>query len=282
MSESGNLYELVETVEGVPTFRHLQTGENLHGQAGPWQEAWNLYVGPSALASRAGEVVIYDIGMGCAAQVLASLNAFEGNSAMSRCEVISFDLESRGIAALLGSIDRFPYARPYAGILGNLLATGEARLERDGRLFLWRFVPGDFRATVGRVRSGELPAADLIYYDFFSPSRHPHLWTYGLFSTLYEQSGDAAMLFTYSSATAVRAALAAAGFFLGYGVASGKKAKTTIAAKRIADLNDPLPEKWAKTFFASHIPFVAVETPEVMSLIRLKMAHHPQFCACEC
>jgi queuine tRNA-ribosyltransferase len=277
MSDSGNRYELVATVEGVPTFRHLQTGENLHGQAGPWQEAWNLYVGPSMLAARSGAVTIYDVGMGCAAQVLASLNAFEKNPALSRCEVVSFDLEPNGIAALLASIDRFPYAQPYAGILGELLATGEARSERDGRLFVWRFVAGDFRTTIARVESGELPAPDLIFYDFFSPSRHAYLWTHSLFATLFERSGDGALLFTYSSATAVRASLAAAGFFLGYGVPSGKKAKTTIAAKRIADLNDPMPEKWAKTFSASHIPFVAVETPEVQALIRLKMAQHPQF-----
>jgi tRNA U34 5-methylaminomethyl-2-thiouridine-forming methyltransferase MnmC len=288
----GNSYVLDVTVGGDSTFRHVATGEVLHGQVGPWKEAWNLYVTPAGLSTRAGEVVVYDLGLGCGAQLLATLAAFRGNPALRHCTVVSFDLEDGGLRALAAEIQNFPYAQAYAEDIALFLdasrraseGRGQSgdeghdalveRVEPDGRTFQWRFVRGDFCETIVR---DDLPPADVIFFDFFSPARHPWLWRRRIFEALRERSTERALLFTYTSASAARATLAAGGFFVGLSPPSGKKVKSTVGARTHADLLDPLPASWKRTFLTSHKGFLEGESDEEKAAITERIVAHPQF-----
>jgi queuine tRNA-ribosyltransferase len=277
--DAGNFYVLTETAKGVPTFRHVSTGENLHGQAGPWEEAISLYIEPSGVLGCEGEVVVYDVGMGCAAQVLAMLWAWRQNGKMRKCTVVSFDLEKRGVFSLLENCERFPFAKRERSFLGKMCETNCVTLDSDdGRQFCWQFVEGDFRDTIRSTEVQKNAKADFIFYDFFSPSSHPYLWTYELFCELRKCVSDSCLLFTYSCATRVRAALLAAGFFVGFGVPSGKKAKTTVAAVNLVRLKEPLPHAWVDTFQRSHAGFLECERAELIPEITQKVLLHRQFC----
>jgi tRNA U34 5-methylaminomethyl-2-thiouridine-forming methyltransferase MnmC len=276
--DAGNSYVLVETVKGVPTFRHVATGENLHGQAGPWEETMHLYIGPSGLLEMAGSCVVYDVGMGCAAQVLGALCAWRKNKNLRRCVVVSFDLEKRGVEALLQECALFPFAHGERGFLEQMVQRNEVSLVlEDGREFAWSFVSGDFRETIRSDLASRLPLADVVFYDFFSPSSHPHLWTYDVFRHLRERVSHHAVLFTYSCATRVRAAMLAADFCVGLGVPSGKKAKTTVASPRYSLLREPLPLSWLTTFQRSHAGFLECEDETLIPVIRQKVLEHRQF-----
>lgn len=273
----GNVYEPVTTARGVSTFRHVATGELLHGQAGPWQEAWALYVEPARITERSGHLTVFDVGMGCAAQVFATLEAFAAAPALKSLRIVSFDLENHGLASLLKHQALFAYVQPWLCAVQSVLKCGSARgVTADEREWEWVFVPGDFRQTVFAAAQGQ-DRADLVYFDFFSPASHPHLWSFSVVEPLARLMSERASLATYSCSTAVRAVFAATGLFLGYGVSSGKKARTTVAARRLADLEAPLPREWLQTFLRSHQPFLPSEEVANRSLIRNRLLAHPQF-----
>jgi queuine tRNA-ribosyltransferase len=71
---------------------------------------------------------------------------------------------------------------------------------------------------------------DLIFYDMFSINACSRVWTLDAFRRLFAAcDGRAVELFTYTSSTAIRAALLAAGFYVARGCGVGDRAETTIA-----------------------------------------------------
>ena len=110
MKAEGNTYFLEELGEGIYSFRHVQTGEILHGSVGPVKEARDLYMGSSGLLKNASEtLVVFDVGMGCGAQLLALLDFLNSDdAACSKLRIFSFDLEKNGLSALLAAADYFP------------------------------------------------------------------------------------------------------------------------------------------------------------------------------
>ena len=273
----GNEYILTTTASGIATFRHVLTGETLHGQVGPYEEAWSLYVASSGLLSHQGDAVVFDLGMGCAAQVFACLDAVTENPALTNLRIVSFDLEKKGLSALLNHLGHFPFAREHETFLKLMCDQNEIHVTLPtGQTIHWQFVEGDFCKSI-TAAPGTFGFADYLFYDFFSAANQPHLWTLDLFEHLFAHTSASALLVTYSSATCTRAVMAAAGFYVGLGIVSGKKMKSTLAARKLERLAEPLPPKWKNTFFTSHKPFCSAETAEGQIKIAEKIKAHPQF-----
>lgn len=273
----GNAYVRDVTIHGVPTFRHVATGEVLHGQVGPWKEAWQLYLEPAGLLTREGAVTVYDLGLGCGAQVLACLEAFKKNPGLTQCDVVSFDLEKAGLTALLADAADHPHALAHIEDLERFVRAGDddiVEVREGARVFRWRFLRGDFRATMLR---DDLPQADFFFFDFFSPSSHPWLWRPAVFQRLRALATSRARLITYASATCARTAIVSGGFYIGYGIPSGRKVKSTVGACALEDLADPFPAKWRDTFLASHKPFLPDATEEEKAEVTARLLAHPQF-----
>ncbi|NBX17917.1 MAG: hypothetical protein EBR09_11180 [Proteobacteria bacterium] len=281
MSNDGNKYVLEDIGGGLYSFRHIQTGEILHGTVGPEKEARDLYMGSSGLMqNNAPSRTVFDIGTGCGAQLLALLDFInEPNNTCENLRIFSFDLEKLGLQALAGAAGHFPSALIHQEFLERAIATDNVIMKTpSGKTVEWNFVAGDFRETVLIPLTKEDGLkADAVFYDFFSPASHPWLWTFDLFKKLFEYSHPKTRLVTYSSATSVKAALAAAGWFVGNTIASGKKAKSIIAAGSLGELDDPLPAKFLSTFENSHKPFCPSETEESKQNIRERLRCHPQF-----
>ncbi len=276
--EQGNKYVITQTSTGIYSFKHLATNEILHGQVGPWQEANLLYVDHSGIKESQSDLfVVYDIGMGCGSQLFAMYEAFIKNNNIKKLCVVSFDLEKNGLLSLKENISYFPYLSDYTDLLNLLILNDKVMIHTaDHREFEWIFIKGDFSQLIPEIFNS-LPNADVVCYDFFSPAKHPHLWTYQLFAKLYIKSNLEVKLITYTSATAVRAALLAAGFFVGFGPISGKKAKSTIATKKKSNLTDPLPEVWKQTFTASCAKFSEKESEIDKNIIASKINQHTQW-----
>ncbi|APJ04014.1 MnmC family methyltransferase [Silvanigrella aquatica] len=277
VNKQGNQYVLAETASGIPTFKHIETNEILHGQVGPYEEAYNLYVKSSSIENFAQNIVIYDLGMGCGAQIIAMYNAFLKNKKIPKLTIVSFDLEKQGLIALLKNIQLFPYAFEFEILLKKCIEQNHiSHFLDDGREFEWIFIEGDFVKTI-KIFEGKFPFADIVCYDFFSPASHPHLWTYEVFLNLKNHMNPKSKLITYSSATCVRAAMLAAGFFVGFGPLSGKKAKSTIAASSLNLLEEPLPLSWQTTFYRSGAKFCSVESEVSQQTILEALNSHPQW-----
>ncbi len=72
------LFEIVTTTLGVTSIRHKIVDEIMHNPVGPWAEANALYIEQSKLGQRLAapgeELILFDVGLGAAANALAALH----------------------------------------------------------------------------------------------------------------------------------------------------------------------------------------------------------------
>jgi queuine tRNA-ribosyltransferase len=113
----------------------------------------------------------------------------------------------------------------------------------------WNLLPGDFRD----LQLVDLPAPDLVYFDFYAPAKCPELWTHAVFKKLYAQMVPKpdSLLITYASNKAIRAAMLLAGFFVGEGAQTSMKLHTTVASPTLEALQRPIGADWLKGFECS-------------------------------
>lgn len=278
LKEQGNKYVLTNTVSGIPTFKHIETNEVLHGQVGPYEEAIHLYVNSSNLLHlQQKNVVVYDLGMGCGAQLIAMYQSFLQNLNINKLTVVSFDLEKEGLIALQENLALFPYVKEFSELLPLCISQNKILYQLpDGRLFEWIFVQGNFCETIA-FPAGTYPLANVVCYDFFSPASHPHLWTLQVFLNLKAHLAVDSKIITYSSATCARAVMFASGLFVGFGPISGKKSKSTIATTIFFELQEPLSLDWRNTFGRSEARFSLEENSLDKDKIVDLVETHPQW-----
>lgn len=204
-------------------------------------EAVALHVQGQRLVERAarheGTFVIWDVGLGAAANAIAALEALSGPPVP--IEMHSFDLTLAPLAFAHAHAAELGYVLPWKKPIASLLATGEWRAA-SGKL-RWKVLLGDFRE-----RMRDPPPPDAVFYDPYSARTNPELWTLEHFTALRARlSGESGcMLTNYTRSTALRVSLMLAGFFVGLGGATGEKDQTTIAATRLDLLDQPLDKDW--------------------------------------
>jgi queuine tRNA-ribosyltransferase len=266
-------YELVLTSLGVPAVRDAVLGEVMHPVVGPGVESERLYVAQSRLRSRLAErgppLVLFDVGLGAGSNALAALAAADAVEGGRRLEIASFerDTGALALAASEAGAARLGLGQRQVAAARSLLERGRFESPRA----LWRLVPGDLRETLPR----EEARAELVFWDPFSPKANPELWTVAAFSALRARCAPRADVYTYSTATATRAALLLAGFHVGAGDASGPKQETTAAATDPALLARALDARWLARLERSSAPFPVDAPPGALERIRA----HPQFAA---
>jgi tRNA U34 5-methylaminomethyl-2-thiouridine-forming methyltransferase MnmC len=282
-----NDYQLVQLANGANTLFSASYGEKLHPGLGPQAEADLLYVRQLKICERlrnhAGELIIWDIGLGAAANALAALRATREIS--GRLRLVSFDNTSEPLAFALKNSAALGYLADYENQITGLLRDRCVEFDNGKLSVIWEFHLGDFPALVvsgilpavepgilpgglsretftglnhseanpgGKMppsTAGRMPAATpphAIFYDAFSPAKNPAMWTLPVFENLFRALDPAqpCALTTYSRSTLIRATLLLAGFFVGVGHATGMKEETTIAANTPALITEPLHARW--------------------------------------
>ena len=98
------LYDLVIFPNGTASLKPKGTTEPMHSSIGAWTEAQSLYVGPSRLQERLTDasttpLVVYDVGMGIAANALAALQCALNIPSSTRrgLHVVSFENDLNGL-----------------------------------------------------------------------------------------------------------------------------------------------------------------------------------------
>ncbi len=241
-------YELVRLVSGVWSVRSLAEGETFHPVIGPSAEAEALYLRQLQLVDRMrahrGEFVIWDVGLGSAANPLTVLRATRELATPVR--LLSFDRTLAPLRFGLAHADRLSYFAGYEPVIRQL--GGERCVEfRNGRQPAhWEVQVADFPRLVNEPAAEAWPKPHAILYDAFSPARNPEMWTLPLFTRLFRLLDPArpCALPTYSRSTLLRVTLLLAGFFVGAGHATGEKEETTIAANTLALIERPLDRRW--------------------------------------
>ena len=253
VQSSGN-YKLVELANGTHSIHSVAERETFHPVIGPVAEAEALYVRQLGLVRRlqphAGEFVIWDVGLGAAANALTVLRAARDVTGMIR--MVSFDRTLEPLEFALRHAGPLGYLTGYEEHLARLLTDDRVAFSDGGLAVNWELHLGDFPALLGSSTNtapgAALPAPHAILFDAFSPAKNPAMWTQPLFESLFKrlEPGRPCVMPTYSRSTMLRVTLLLAGFFVGVGHATGEKEETTIAANARELIAEPLDQKWLR------------------------------------
>ncbi len=276
-------YQLVQLANGAQTLFSASYGEKLHPGLGPQAEAELLYVRQLKIRERlhggAGEFVIWDVGLGAAANAIAALRATREIAGELR--LVSFDNTSEPLEFALKNADALGYVAGYEKQLGALLHHRRAEFENDKLKVIWEFQLGDFPARLASKSAKPPPHA--IFFDAFSPAKNPAMWTLPVFQNLFAALDPArpCALTTYSRSTLIRATLLRAGFFVGVGHATGLKEETTIAANAPDLIAEPLNARWleraARSDSAEPLREPVYARAPLAATTLEKLQRHPQF-----
>jgi len=222
--------------------------ETFHPVVGPVAEAEALYVRQTKLVERvgqqSGDFVIWDVGLGAAANPLTVLNATR-NICCTLC-LVSFDQTLEPLRFALEHVHTLGYLSGYEDVLRELLVKGETHFERGPQKVQWIVKVGDFPSLLAGGCLAEMPKPHLVMWDAFSPAKNPEMWTEPVFAGLYQvlDPQRPCVLPTYSRSTMLRCTLLLAGYWVGVGHATGEKEETTVAANTPALISEPLDARW--------------------------------------
>ena len=274
-------YEVV-VKDDVGYIRDTVSGEVMHPGSDPAHEAQSLYVEQSRLLERLSSLaghteaplVVWDVGLGAAANAMAAILAVEnlGTAATRPLQLVSFE----------NDLDSLKLALDHPGWFKHLRHAAPRALLRDSRWISptspieWLLLSGDFA-----VRKFEAPPPDIIFFDPFSFKTDGVLWTLSAFRELTQACRDQPTeLYTYTYSTSVRAAMLAAGFYVAKGRATGPKGETTIGlsarAAAAAHGRELLGPEWLAKWGRSdaQVPFGSTAQDEGW---RDAVLAHPQF-----
>jgi tRNA U34 5-methylaminomethyl-2-thiouridine-forming methyltransferase MnmC len=274
-------YKIVKLASGVHSVHSLAERETFHPVIGPVAEAEALYVKqlrlPERLAKHQGEFIIWDVGLGAAANVLTVLraarvavsspspppgeragvrgqpsSAFDVQSSMFdvRCSplrILSFDHTLEPLRFALENAAALGYFTGYESAVEKFLREHDITFTDGHRQITWQLHLGDFPALIRNPKSAIRNVhPHCILFDAFSPAKNPAMWTQPLFADLFRLLDPArpCALPTYSRSTMLRVSLLLAGFYVGVGHATGEKEETTIAANTMELITEPLDKKW--------------------------------------
>jgi queuine tRNA-ribosyltransferase len=230
-------YEIHTAREGFSSIRHVASGEIMHSRTPPMEEARRLYVEQSRLAERlaaspesSAPLVIWDVGLGAAANAMAAIECHErevsgktSSHAVRGLRIVSFENDLDSLRLALSHREKFPYLDHEAP--QAILRNARWKSPKDSHLD-WHLLAGSFTETMARCDS----PPDLIFYDMFSRKTCEEAWLLGTFRDLFAICrGRGVEIFTYTCSTATRAAMLLAGFCVARGRNVGDKEETTIA-----------------------------------------------------
>jgi tRNA U34 5-methylaminomethyl-2-thiouridine-forming methyltransferase MnmC len=224
--------------------------ETFHPVIGPVAEAEALYVEqlrlPERLRKHEGEFVVWDVGLGAAANVLTVLQAVRPFPVPLR--VVSFDHTLEPLEFGLRHADTLEYFEGFETAVAQLLSRGRVAFHNGQQPVEWQLHLADFPSALQSSEVAKLPKPHAILFDAFSPATNPAMWTLALFTNLFRLLDPArpCALPTYSRSTMLRVTLLLAGFHVGAGRATGEKEQTTIAANTPALIEDPLDSRWLR------------------------------------
>ena len=283
-------YQLVHLNNGLCSVRSLVDAETFHPVVGPVAEAEALYVKQLRLRERlqnhAGDFVIWDVGLGAAANPLAVLRATRDLAC--RIHLVSFDHTLEPLEFALHHAADLGYFGGYEKHLQELLRDRRVTFQDGEQSVNWEIHLGDFpsllaNSTLKTQNQKLTPPPHAILFDAYSPARNPAMWTLPLFTQLFHKLDPQrpCALPTYSRSTILRVTLLLAGFFVGVGHATGEKEETTIAANDLSLIAEPLNARWLARALRSHsaeplhepVYRTAPLAPDTADRLR----RHPQF-----
>ncbi len=278
-------YQLVRLNNGICSVRSLADDETFHPVIGPVAEAEALYVNQLRLRQRlqnhSEDFIIWDVGLGAAANALTVLRATREIACNIR--LVSFDHTLEPLKFAMQHAADLGYFGGYENHLKEFLREHRVNFQDDKQSVNWEFHLGDFPILLAQIAAKKFTKPHAILFDAYSPAKNPAMWTLPLFTNLFQllDPQRPCALPTYSRSTILRVTLLLAGFFVGVGHATGEKEETTIAANDLSLIAKPLDLRWLERARRSHRAEPMTEAIYKIAPLSneswKKLSAHPQF-----
>lgn len=274
--------------DGTARIALQNAGEAMHPASSPDDEAHGLYVEKSRLIAKLSApgaetlppLVIWDVGLGAGHNAMATVRAIEAlavQGPVRPVHMVSFENDLDAFELALKNQGRFVHLRHSAptAVLKNRTYTA------PHAPFTWQLIEGDFLKTYV-----DAPAPDVVFFDPFSYKTDAEMWRDTSFAKIFAAAKDRAMeLYTYSTSTASRAAMLAAGFFVAKAPGVGARSECTVALtpKAWATLDLPangleaLGDAWFSRWTRSHARHPHGTDPADYATIEARIKAHEQF-----
>lgn len=272
-------YVLKRQASGAFALHDRETRETMHPGRGPWEEANLLYVRGAglevALSRAGGELVLFDVGLGAAANALAAIACHDAlrlrGRALRPLRLVSFEIDLAPLRFALAHAAQLGYLLGHEQRLEALAAQG--RWEGGG--VAWELRLGEF----ARLIEEEPRRADVVFFDPFSPRANPGLWRLATLESLFRcrRPGGQMRLLTYSTAFSTRCALLLAGFYVGEAPMPAAAAAGTEACSDFSGLARPLQSRWLQRWRRDRDPWPRLTPPGDRPRLRRALLEHPQW-----
>jgi len=277
-------YEVTFSERGHASIKHRHSGEIMHSIMPPDEEALKLYAEQSQLVQRVLEgtqdpLVIWDVGLGAAHNAMAAIRVYEElklrtTQTLRPLKIVSFENDLDSLLLALDHPRYFQHLRhsgPYAVARDQKWTSKDQQIE-------WTLLHGDFHDLAPSVAGPHI-----VFYDPFSAKTNGPLWSLSAFEKLFRYcEGLETEVFTYSSSTAIRAALLGAGFLVAKGLPTASKSETTIGvtphmAKRNPFGREWLRDEWLGRWERSDRRYPSDLDPLAQAQFDIRIRQHPQF-----
>ncbi|MGV8162650.1 MAG: tRNA (5-methylaminomethyl-2-thiouridine)(34)-methyltransferase MnmD [Candidatus Nanoarchaeia archaeon] len=218
------------TDDGSPTFRSEIYDEPYHSKSGAVEESFKKYALPLKIWEKENPI-IYDVCSGMGYNAAAAIDVFlekakEGNSITIYC----YENDELIINKTLEVNPEFKNYSIVRELVSEYFKSGKTVIEKEkqGKKIKLILRIGDAREII----KVEKEKADFVFFDPFSPKKHPEMWVEEFFKDVYEKMNNEGILSTYSYARSVRDNLQTVGFIVTAGPIVGRRSPSTMAFKK--------------------------------------------------
>ncbi|OQY02524.1 MAG: hypothetical protein B6I20_06840 [Bacteroidetes bacterium 4572_117] len=197
--------KLILTTDGSHTVLNSGIGETYHSENGAINESLHVFIQNGLSLINKTEINILEIGFGTGLNALLTYQfAAANNKNINYFTLEKFPLK-KGLVKQLNYTEKLSVDNEFFLKLHDLGWDNESNISPNFRLIKRKSDLLDYNFN-------ELKNIDLVFFDAFSPSKQPELWTKNIFDKIYNAMSVSGLLSTYSSAGVVKRALREVGF----------------------------------------------------------------------
>ena len=204
--------KLVKTDDGSYTYYNEEFDEHYHTKSGAIEEAFEKHV--NALGVEDG-MRILDFCFGLGYNSIAALVNHKN------LEVIGIEIDEK----ILDKMKRVEVSIEEYEEFREIKDKKEITDKNNNKI---KLIIGDGLKEIKKLKDNYF---DRVFFDPFSPKKHPEMWTEDLFKEVYRVMKDKGKLSTYSCARVVRDNMRKAGFEVIDGPIVGRRSPSTIGIK---------------------------------------------------
>jgi tRNA U34 5-methylaminomethyl-2-thiouridine-forming methyltransferase MnmC len=198
--------EVRVTQDGSSTVYLKELDEHYHSTFGAVQESLHVFVGAGMGAVTNKEVTILEVGFGTGLNCLLTFIAGQE----SRRQIRYVALEKYPLSMQV--VDQLGYNLFCPDSNAQLFSLLHAAPWNADVIVNAQFVLHKIEKDLLEIVPAELPLADLVYFDAFSPEKQPEIWQESIFGMLFERMKTNGVLVTYCAKGVVRRTLQSVGF----------------------------------------------------------------------